>query len=85
MQNKNRVVQHFSDEYLEECRKMNADQICKFLDDYKKLHFDIGKLKQINLRVPENILKTFQAKARSEGVQYQKKIRELITDWAVNS
>ncbi len=85
MQNKTRAVQHFSDEYLQECKKMSADQICQFLDDYKKLHFDIGKLKQINLRVPENILKAFQAKARLEGVQYQKKIRELITNWAINS
>lgn len=85
MRNKTRAVQHFSDEYLQECKKMSADQICQFLDDYKKLHFDIGKLKQINLRVPENILKAFQAKARLEGVQYQKKIRELITNWAINS
>ncbi len=29
-------------------------RICQFLDDYKKLHFDIGKLKQITCACPKH-------------------------------
>lgn len=76
-------VQYFSDQYLKECSKMSATQIIKFLDDYRKLYIDPGNLMQINLRIPKNILAAFKEKSKREGVQYQKKIRELITEWVI--
>lgn len=79
-----RPTQYFSDEYLEQCRSMTPTQIIQFLDNYRTLQIDPGDLVQINLRVPKNILEAFKAKAKREGRQYQKKIRELIVEWAVS-
>ncbi len=33
-----RAVQYFSDEYLERCRGMTAEEILRFLDDFRRLH-----------------------------------------------
>ncbi len=33
-----KTVQIFSDEYLENCRKLSADDIVQFLDDFRRLH-----------------------------------------------
>jgi len=33
-----RPVQYFSDDYLESCRKLSADQILRFLDEFAQLH-----------------------------------------------
>lgn len=79
-----KAVQFFNDEYLEQCRSMSPTQILKFLDDYRKLHIEPGNLVQINLRVSKNILKAFKAKATKENIQYQIKIRELITNWVID-
>ena len=79
-----KAVQYFSDEYLETCKEMSAEEIIEFLETYRQLHFDPGPLKQINLRLPENILIAFKAKAAREGMLYQHKIRELITEWAIS-
>lgn len=74
-------VQYFTDEYLENCKKLSTDQILRFLDDYRKLQVAPGKLMQINLRVPTNVLKAFKARATREGISYQKKIKELMAEW----
>lgn len=33
-----RPVQYFSDDYIERCRNLTADQILQFLDDFRRLH-----------------------------------------------
>lgn len=33
-----RPVQHFTSEYLEQCRRMTPDQILRFLEDFRRLH-----------------------------------------------
>lgn len=33
-----RAVQHFADEYLDRCRALTADQIARFLEDFRVVH-----------------------------------------------
>jgi len=33
-----RPVQYFSDDYLENCRKLSPDQVLRFLDEFAQLH-----------------------------------------------
>lgn len=79
----NKTVQYFDDAYLVDCRRMNTSQILRFLEDYRQLHNKPGNLVQINLRVPKNTLAAFKARAEREGVLYQRKLRELMTQWAL--
>lgn len=79
-----KALQHFTEEYLDDCRKMTPDQILLFLDDYRKLHYEPGKLVQINIRIPENILAACKAKAKKEGQLYQRVIKDLITNWVLD-
>jgi len=76
-----RTVQFFSDEYLEQCKKMSTSEIIRFLEDFRALHFAPGELQQINVRIPRSVLKAFKAKSKREGVLYQRKLRELMTNW----
>ena len=77
----NKTVQYFSDEYLEHCKKMSKTEIIEFLDNYQKLLFAPGELKQVNVRIPVNLLNAFKAKSKREGVLYQRKIKELMSEW----
>jgi len=48
---KHKAIQYFSDEYLNECKKMKPYEIVKFLDEFRQLHGgQIGEL-------PENKVK----------------------------
>lgn len=76
-------VQYFTSEYIKECQKMSIDERLQFLEDYRKLLFDPGELKQINLRIPERVVTCFKMRAKREGKLYQHKIRELMTEWAL--
>lgn len=78
-----KTTQFFTDDYLAHCSKMSVDQILNFLEDYRNLQFDPGDLKQVNIRLPEKTLEVFRARAEREGVPYQQKIRELVTNWAL--
>jgi predicted DNA binding CopG/RHH family protein len=76
-------VQHFSDEYLAQCRQMTPDQVIRFLDDFRQLHGaeQRSRSKLISLKVPENLLNAFKAKAQLEGMRYQTQIKQLMADW----
>jgi len=53
-----KAIQHFSDEYLEQCRGMTPDQVIRFLDDFRRLHGSrpaVSKL--ISMKVPEALNK----------------------------
>ena len=78
----NKSIQYFSPDYLQSCKKMTPDQVLEFLENFRLLLHNPGKLQQINLRVPENTLSAFKAKASSLGIPYQQKIKELMTAWA---
>jgi hypothetical protein len=78
-------VQYFSDEYLDRCRGMKPDQILRFLDDFRELHAagTTSSSKLISLKVPQNLLNVFRARAESEGVRYQTQIKALMKAWAL--
>ena len=80
-------VQYFSDEYLAQCRQMTPDQIIRFLDDFRQLHGaeHRSRSKLISLKVPENLLNAFKAKAQLEGTRYQTQIKRLMADWVRQS
>ena len=81
-----RPVQKFSDEYLERCREMSHDEIVRFLDDFRKIHGNRrSKSQLISLKVPEDLLAAFKAKARLCNVPYQTQIKKLMTWWLKES
>jgi predicted DNA binding CopG/RHH family protein len=76
-----RPVQHFSQEYLDQCRSMTPEQILQFLEDFRSLHQRPGKSRLISLKVPEALLAAFKVKARLSGAPYQTQIKRLMTQW----
>ena len=81
-----KAVQKFSDEYLERCSEMSADEIVRFLDDFRRIHGNKpGKSRLISMKVPEELLTAFKAKAKLENVRYQTQIKKLMRDWLTNS
>lgn len=79
-----RPVQFFSDEYLEQCRQMKPADILRFLDEFRRLHAaPRRKSRLISLKVPEELLEAFKAKARLHDVPYQTQIKRLMTEWLV--
>ena len=77
-----RPVQKFSDDYLERCREMSHDEIVRFLDDFRRIHGKPrARSRLISLKVPEDLLATFKAKAHLCNVHYQTQIKTLMTAW----
>jgi len=74
-----KTVQYFSDEYLANCKNMSMESIAKFLDDFRRMHsHKKTKSKLISIKIPEDLLATFKAKAELEGIPYQSKIKLLM-------
>lgn len=78
-----RPVQYFSKEYLEQCKGMKPEDILRFLDEFRRLHSPAARRgsRLISLKVPENLLEAFKAKANLHGVPYQTQIKRLMMDW----
>ena len=78
-----RPVQHFSDEALASGSKMTPEQVLRFLEDFRRLHAapTKGASRLISMRVPEDLLAAFKAKAELEGVAYQTQIKRLMSAW----
>ena len=80
-----KAVQHFTPEYLAQCRQMTPDQVIRFLEDFRTLHAQRGTgrtpSKLISLKVPEDLLDAFRTKARLRGRPYQTLIKELMRSW----
>ncbi|MCY4485549.1 MAG: CopG family antitoxin [Deltaproteobacteria bacterium] len=78
-----RPVQYFSKEYLEQCKRMKPADILRFLDAYRRLYSPTVRKesRSISLRVPENLLEAFKAKASLHDVPYQTQIKRLMMDW----
>ena len=80
-----RPVQTFTDEYLEQCRRMTPDQVIRFLDDFRMLQSSRpSRSKLISLKVPENLLEAFRARAEFAGVPYQTQIKQLMREWLLD-
>jgi uncharacterized protein (DUF4415 family) len=81
-----RAVQYFADEYLEQCRAMSPDQVLRYLDDFRRLHGSRpAPTKLISLKVPEDLLNAFKARARMAGVPYQSQVKVLMREWLQQS
>jgi predicted DNA binding CopG/RHH family protein len=80
-------VQYFSDEYLQQCKKMTPDQIIQFLDDFRQLYGHRTEIrsrsKLISLKVPEDLLNVFKKQAMLAGTPYQTQIKALMTEWVL--
>ncbi len=81
-----RPVQYFTDEYLEQCRNMKPEQVLRFLEDFRELQKmrKPVKSKLISLKIPEDLLASFKAKANHAGRPYQTLIKELMREWLKN-
>jgi len=83
-----RPVQHFSKDYLAQCRSMRPEQVIRFLDDFRTLHAPQelpSKSRLISMKVPEPLLDAFKTKARLSGIAYQTQIKRLMTHWLGHS
>ena len=79
-----KAIQYFSDEYLEQCRDMTPDQIIRFLDDFRRLHGSRpAKSKLISIKVPEDLLNAFKARAGMANTPYQAQIKLLMKAWVL--
>lgn len=83
-----KTVQFFSDEYLARCSEMTADDIARFLDDFRQIHSakitGSQKSKLISIKIPESLLATFKTKVALRNERYQTKIKQLMTDWVLS-
>lgn len=80
-----KAVQYFSDDYLEQCRELSAEQIIRYLDEFRSLLAAQPKpSKLISIKVPQDLLSAFRAKARLEGTAYQTQIKALMRAWVLN-
>ena len=78
-----RPVQYFTDEYLQQCQKMKPEQVLRFLEDFRELQKarKPARSKLISLKVPEDLLESFKAKASRTNRPYQTQIKELMREW----
>ncbi len=80
-----KTVQYFSDQHLDQCRKLTADQILQFLSDFQQLHTrQKTKTKLISIKVPEDLLGAFRTKAELVNVPYQTQIKKLMQQWVLD-
>jgi len=81
-----KALQLFSDEYLQQCRNLTPDQVIRFLDDFGRLHGKRpARSKLISMKVPEDLLNTFKAKAKMINMPYQTQIKTLMKEWVLDS
>jgi len=67
---------------LQEAARLSTSDTLEFLENFKKLSLGVSdKSKLISIKVPESLLAAFKMKAKSEGVLYQSKIKQLMAQW----
>ena len=78
-----RAIQFFSAEYLQQCKKMNPEQIARFIEGFRLLHrsSSTSKKRLISLRISETLLGAAKSKAQLLGIPYQTQIQRLIENW----
>ena len=81
-----RPVQKFSEEYLDRCREMSSDEIVRFLEDFRRVYGkQASKSRLISIKIPEDLLTAFKAKATLENIRYQTQIKQLMKAWLLES
>lgn len=79
---KNRPVQYFTKEYLEQSKKLTKEQILEFLEDFQNAMVNRAeKCQLISMKIEPSLLSAFKQKAQLEGIPYQKKIKLLMREW----
>ena len=76
-----RPLQRFSADYLETIRDISADEVVRFLDEFRQLNAPPRPSRLISMRVPEPLLAAFKAKCKIEGTRYQTRIKQLMLEW----
>ena len=82
-----KTVQFFDEQYLERCEEMSANDIAKFLDEFKTIHASNlvtqSESKLISIKVPIALLSAFKTKAALNNQRYQTKLKELMSEWVL--
>ena len=61
-------------------------EIVRFLDDFRRIHGKrSGKSRLISMKVPEDLLAAFRAKAKLANVRHQTQIKNLMKAWLMES
>ena len=62
---------------------MKPEQVLRFLEDFRELQKarKPARSKLISLKVPEDLLESFKAKANQTGCLYQTQIKKLMREW----
>jgi len=76
-----KAIQYFTDEYLEQCKKMSPDNIAEFLESFRLMHAPQDKTKLISIKMPESLLNAFRKKCEANNVKYQTQIKILMKKW----
>ena len=64
---------------------MTPDQILQFLADFQQLHgTQRSTSKLISMKVPEDLLNAFKAKAKMANTPYQTQIKVLMRHWVLS-
>ncbi|MFA6030114.1 MAG: hypothetical protein WC969_09690 [Elusimicrobiota bacterium] len=71
----------FTAEYLARSRRMSAESVLRYLEDYRRLHGGAHPSRLISMKVPEPLLSAFKEKAGLHGVPYQSQIKALMREW----
>jgi len=74
-------LQKFGPEYLEQSKRMSADAVVRFLEDFRRIHGPKSKSRLISMKVPEPLLAAFKLRCLAEGARYQTKIKALMLGW----
>ena len=68
-----KCIQTFSPEYLKQCRKMTADGILQFLDDFSKLHTaSLNPLSKKHHATPLNVVDVNSIDRSVQKTHYKK-------------
>ncbi len=78
-----RPVQKFSKEYLDKCQNLKTKEIVKFVEDFRVLYGQKkpSVSKVISIKIPEDLLEAFRAKAKLNEIPYQTQIKKLMMQW----
>lgn len=76
------ALQIHSPESLARGQKMTADEIVRFLEDFRQINgHNPQPSKLISLKVPVPLLNTFRFQCEQQGLKYQTQIKTLMKNW----
>ena len=78
-----KTIQFFSDNYLAQCKQLSAEQIVKYLEDFRIVNMPLKKpvSKLISIKIETDLLEAFKTRAHLDGVPYQSRIKAIMRDW----